>query len=42
MAKPKSDMLRETLELLIPKTLALEPMLGWGLAQRIQRIMQAF
>lgn len=30
------DVLRGTLDLLILKTLALEPMHGWGIAQRIQ------
>jgi PadR family transcriptional regulator, regulatory protein PadR len=32
-----SDVLRGTLDLLILKTLALEPMHGWGIAQRIQQ-----
>jgi PadR family transcriptional regulator len=36
---PKSiDLLQGTLDLLILKTLALEPMHGWGIAQRIQQI----
>jgi transcriptional regulator len=34
----QSDVLRGTLDLLILKTLALEPMHGWGLSQRIQQI----
>jgi transcriptional regulator len=38
MAKPKSDLLQGTLDLLILKTLALEPMHGWGITQRIQQI----
>ena len=38
MTKPKSDLLQGTLDLLILKTLALEPMHGWGITQRIQRI----
>jgi transcriptional regulator len=38
MAKPKSDLLQGTLDLLVLKTLALEPMHGWGIAQRIQQI----
>ena len=36
MAKPKSDLLQGTLDLLIRKTIDLEPMYGWGIAQRIQ------
>lgn len=35
---PRSDALRGTLDLLILKTLALEPMHGWGVAQRIQQL----
>ena len=38
MAKQKSDLLQGTLDMLILKTLALEPMHGWGIAQRIQQI----
>ena len=38
MPKPKSDLLQGTLDLLILKTLALEPMHGWGITQRIQQI----
>ncbi len=34
----QQDVLRGTLELLILKTLALEPMHGWGIGQRIQRL----
>lgn len=36
--QPRSDVLRGTLDLLILKTLALEPMHGWGIAQRIQQM----
>ena len=32
------EILQGTLDLLILKTLALEPMHGWGIAQRIQQI----
>jgi transcriptional regulator len=32
------DLLQGTLDLLVLKTLALEPMHGWGLAQRIQQV----
>jgi len=35
---PPSDVLQGTLDLLILKTLALEPMHGWGVAQRIQQL----
>lgn len=35
-----SDLLQGTLDLLILKTLALEPMHGWGIAQRIQQLSQ--
>jgi PadR family transcriptional regulator, regulatory protein PadR len=35
---PSTDLLQGTLDLLILKTLAFEPMHGWGVAQRIQQI----
>ena len=35
---PPTDLLQGTLDLLILKTLALEPMHGWGVAQRIQQV----
>lgn len=35
---PQSDVLRGTIELLVLKTLALTPMHGWGIGQRIQQI----
>ena len=37
MAEQHQDLLQGTLELLVLKTLALEPMHGWGIAQRIQQ-----
>jgi PadR family transcriptional regulator len=37
MGKP-TDLLQGTLDLLILKTLALEPMHGWGITLRIQQI----
>jgi PadR family transcriptional regulator, regulatory protein PadR len=37
---PRSDLLQGTLDLLILRTLALEPMHGWGISQRIQQISQ--
>jgi PadR family transcriptional regulator PadR len=41
MSKPKSDLLQGTLDLLILKTLELEPMHGWGITQRIQQLSQS-
>ena len=38
MSSQSSDVLRGTLDLLILKTLALEPMHGWGISQRIQQM----
>jgi PadR family transcriptional regulator, regulatory protein PadR len=35
---PSTDLLQGTLDVLILKTLALQPMHGWGVAQRIQQI----
>ncbi len=35
---PAVEILQGTLDLLILKTLALEPMHGWGVAQRIQQV----
>jgi PadR family transcriptional regulator len=37
---PSAEILQGTLDLLILKTLALEPMHGWGIAQRIQQVSQ--
>ena len=37
MADNSSDVLRGTLDLLVLKTLTLEPMHGWGISQRIQQ-----
>ena len=37
MSSPPSDVLRGTLDLLVLKTLTLEPMHGWGISQRIQQ-----
>jgi PadR family transcriptional regulator, regulatory protein PadR len=37
---PSADILQGTLDLLILKTLALQPMHGWGIAQRIQQVSQ--
>jgi len=38
MAQDSSDVLRGTLDLLILKTLTLEPMHGWGIGARIQQV----
>jgi len=40
VAKKKPDLLQGTLDLLILKTLALAPMHGWGISQRIQQTSQ--
>jgi len=37
-----SDVIRGTLELLVLKTLTLEPMHGWGISQRIQQVSSGF
>jgi PadR family transcriptional regulator len=37
MSKP-TDLVQGTLDLLVLKTLALEPMHGWGIAQRIRQV----
>jgi PadR family transcriptional regulator PadR len=41
MGKPRSDLLQGTLDLLILKTLELEPMHGWGITQRIQQVSES-
>ncbi len=38
MAHDQSDLLQGTLELLILKTVSLEPLHGWGISQRIQQM----
>jgi PadR family transcriptional regulator PadR len=38
MIRDSSDLLPGTLELLVLKTLSLEPMHGWGISQRIQQM----
>ncbi len=38
MPDARSDLLQGTLELLVLKTLSLEPLHGWGIAQRIQQM----
>jgi transcriptional regulator len=36
--RPSTDLLQGTLDLLVLRTIALEPMHGWGIAQRIQQV----
>ncbi len=36
--QPTNDVLRGTLDLLVLKTIGLEPMHGWGISQRIQQL----
>jgi PadR family transcriptional regulator PadR len=38
MATEKEDLLQGTLDLLILRTLAIEPQHGWGIAQRIEQV----
>lgn len=40
MTQPKTDLLQGTLDLLILKTLALGPMHGWGISQRINQVSE--
>lgn len=41
MQTPAQELLTGTLELLVLKTLALEPMHGWGIAQRIEQMSRS-
>lgn len=38
MSNVKTDLLQGTLDMLILRTLSLEPMHGWGVSQRIQQM----
>jgi PadR family transcriptional regulator, regulatory protein PadR len=40
MDKPSTDVIQGTLDMLILKTLSLEPMHGFGIARRIEQISQ--
>ena len=40
MPKPDTDMIRGTLDMLILKVVDIEPMHGWGISERIQRMSQ--
>ena len=37
-ARPSTDVLRGSLDLLVLKTLSLAPLHGWGISQRVQQI----
>jgi len=37
-ARPQTDALRGSLDLLVLKTLSLAPMHGWGISQRVQQV----
>ena len=41
MARPTTDVLQGTLDLLILKALSLEPMHGWGISERIHQVSRA-
>ena len=38
MTLPSNDVLQGTLDLLVLRTLALQPLHGWGISQRIQQL----
>ena len=38
MTDPRTDILQGTLEMLVLKTLSIEPMHGWGISQRLRQI----
>jgi transcriptional regulator len=38
--RPHTDTLRGSIDLLVLKTLSLEPMHGWGISQRVQQISE--
>ena len=40
MAGEPGELLQGTLEMMVLKTLSLEPMHGWGISQRVQQISQ--
>ncbi len=40
MTESRSELLQGTLDMLVLKTLALEPMHGWGVSERIRQISQ--
>ncbi|HEY4100485.1 MAG TPA: PadR family transcriptional regulator [Gemmatimonadales bacterium] len=41
MADPRNELVQGTLEMLVLRTLALEPMHGWGIAHRIEQMSGA-
>ncbi len=40
MTESRSELLKGTLDMLVLKTLALEPMHGWGVSERIRQISE--
>ena len=38
MGRPKPDMIKGTLDMLILKVISVEPMHGWGISERIQHV----
>jgi PadR family transcriptional regulator PadR len=40
VAKPQTDLLQGTLDLLILRVVSTQPMHGWGISQRIQQISE--
>ena len=40
MTESRSELLKGTLDMLVLKTLALEPVQGWGVSERIRQISQ--
>ena len=40
MEKPKTDVIQGTLDMLILKTLSLEPMHGFGISRRVEQVSQ--
>jgi transcriptional regulator len=38
MGRPKPDMIKGTLDMLILKVVSLQPMHGWGISERIQQV----
>ncbi len=40
MTESRSELLKGTLDMLVLKTLAMEPMHGWGVSERIRQISQ--
>ena len=41
-ARPQTDALRGSLDLLVLKTLSLAPLHGWGISQRVQQVSKGW